>query len=56
MIYPIVVYGNAVLKKQAEQPLDSKTVIQPNQTSLKKKEATTSFRSYFPNYSTGMRV
>ena len=47
---------NLVLKKQAEQPLDSKTVIQPNHTSLKKKEATTSFRGYFSNYSTGMRV
>lgn len=46
---------NLVLKKKAEQPLDSKTVIKPNNTTLKKKE-TTSFRGYFSNYSTGMRV
>ena len=48
---------NTLGKKAVEkQPLNSKPVVQPNKTILKKNEAVTSFKGYSINYSTGMRV
>ena len=39
-----------------KQPLDSKPAVQPKNTVLKKKEGVASFKGYYTNYSTGMRV
>ena len=48
--------NNTVGKKPVEQPLESKSVIQLNNAVVKKNEAVTSFKGYYTNYSTGMRV
>ena len=42
-------------KSIEEKPLNSKLTVQPNNV-LKKKEAATTFKGYYTNYSTGMRV
>lgn len=48
--------NNLTSKKQIEeQSLELKPVIQPSNT-IKKNEAVTSFKGYYTNYSTGMRV
>ena len=39
-----------------KQSLDSKLAVQPKNTVLKKKEGVASFKGYYTNYSTGMRV
>ena len=43
-------------KSAEEQPFNSKPVVKPNNTIVRKNEAVTNFRGYLTNYSTGMRV